>query len=57
MSDNAYTPALIKQLVAAGDKGAKSGQGIFPWREGEKDEAEQRLLQHLLVMQSLDASR
>lgn len=57
LCDVKQTPALIKQLVAAGDQGAKSGQGIFPWREGEKDEAEQRLLQHLLAMQSLDAGR
>ena len=57
LCDVEHAPALIKQLVAAGNKGAKSGQGIFPWREGEKYETEQRLLQHLLAMQSLDAGR
>lgn len=57
LCDVPQTPALIKQLVAAGDKGAKTGQGIFPWREGEREQTEQRLLQHLAAMQSLDASR
>jgi len=57
LCDVKQTPTLIKKLVAEGSKGAKTGQGIFPWREGERNEAEQRLLQHLLAMQSLDASR
>ncbi len=56
LSDARQTPALIKQLVARGDKGAKSGRGIFEWGEGERDEAEQRLLRHLAAMPPPDAS-
>ncbi len=55
LSDAKQAPALIKQLVARGDKGARTGMGIFEWGEGERGEAEQRLLKHLVAMQRLDA--
>lgn len=55
LSDAKQAPALIKQLVARGDKGARAGMGIFEWSEGERGEAEQRLLKHLVAMQRLDA--
>ncbi|WP_454694230.1 3-hydroxyacyl-CoA dehydrogenase family protein [Achromobacter aegrifaciens] len=55
LSDATQAPALIKQLVTRGDKGAKAGKGIFEWSGGERDEAEQRLLKHLVAMQRLDA--
>ncbi|OZI33188.1 3-hydroxybutyryl-CoA dehydrogenase [Bordetella genomosp. 1] len=56
LSDARRTPALIRKLVADGRKGAKTGSGIFEWREGERKEAEERLLKHLMAMQSLTAS-
>lgn len=56
LSNARGTPALIRKLVADGKKGAKTGSGIFEWREGERNEAEERLLKHLIAMQSLAAS-
>lgn len=49
-------PALLKKLVAEGHQGAKTGQGIFAWSQGEREQTERRLLQHLMAMQSLETA-
>lgn len=36
LCDVQQAPALIRQLETADDKGSKSGQGLFPWGNGEK---------------------
>jgi len=38
----------LSELVAAGDLGAKSGQGFLSWEPGSRDLAAQRLSQHIV---------
>ena len=38
----------LAELVAAGDLGAKSGQGFLSWEPGSRDLAAQRLSQHIV---------
>lgn len=57
LSDAKQAPALIKQLIAQAKTGAKAGQGIFAWSEGERDQTERKLLEHLLAMQKLEAAK
>lgn len=50
-------PSLIKELVAKGDNGSKSGKGIFQWKDGERDDVERALLRHLVALDKMDAAR
>jgi 3-hydroxybutyryl-CoA dehydrogenase len=38
---------LLREMVARGDLGAKSGEGFLPWPEGERERAARRLADHV----------
>ena len=38
---------LLRELVAAGELGAKSGRGFLAWPDGERDRATRRLADHV----------
>lgn len=57
LSDVRSTPDLIKKLVARGDKGSKTGKGIFEWKGGERDDVERALLRHLVALESMETAR
>jgi len=39
--------AILRDLVAAGKLGAKSGQGLLPWPPGAREEVSERINKHL----------
>lgn len=47
LSQATETPQLIKDLLRTGAHGSKTGQGIYSWAEGERNEQEQQLLSYL----------
>lgn len=49
LSDCKQAPRLLRDKVAVRQLGAKSGQGVFEWEEGERDETEAQLLRHLIA--------
>lgn len=48
------TPALFRELIERGDLGAKSGRGVYSWAEGEREDVENKLIQHLITLRQLD---
>ena len=41
--------AILRELVAAGKLGAKSGQGLLPWPPGAREETSAKINRHLLI--------
>jgi 3-hydroxybutyryl-CoA dehydrogenase len=48
LSADATPSRLLDAAITSGELGAKSGQGLLEWRDGDRERARARLEQHLL---------